>query len=96
MIESDNSVDEEILEEDQQIAMKSGFDRAFGVDLHPSKELAEAWAWNVQCVLLLAIYASLFVVFYPSFKVFGVTFAVVFAPLLLNIVWLLLPFRLKR
>ena len=39
---------------------------------------------------------ALTLVVWTEWSVFGVVFAAGFLPLILNLVWLLLPFRLKR
>ena len=60
--EEESSSDGEILEEEQEGAIKNGYRQAFGSDLHPDKDLMDAWAWNVECIVMLTIFSVLFVI----------------------------------
>ena len=65
-------------------------------DLHPSKELNEATNWNMHCIFYAIVLEALTLIVYTEWSVFGIVLAAGFLPLILNLVWLLLPFRLKR
>ena len=65
-------------------------------DLHPSKELNEATNWDMQTIFYAAAFETLTLVVYTNWSVFGIVFATGLLPLILNLTWLLLPFRFKR
>ena len=89
---------EELLESnDYRDATPNGDGKtAISHDLHPSKELNEATNWNMECIYYAAVLETLTLVVYTDWKVFGVVATAGFLPLIVNIIWLLLPFRHKR
>ena len=78
------------------MAIKSGVHDAFGYDLHPNAELRDGYCWNVECMFCAAIFEVILVFMFLDWYVFGITIILGWTPLTLNLIWLLLPFQLKR
>ena len=65
-------------------------------DLHPSKELSDAQNFNLLWIFYALLFEVLLLHMYPKWSVAGVLICTCFLPLVLNGVWLLLPFYHKR
>ena len=86
----------ELLESNDYMESKPDEGGIASYDLHPSKELNESQNWNMECIYYAAALETLTTVVYTEWSVVGIVIATGFLPLILNITWLLLSFRLKR
>ena len=64
--------------------------------MHPSQELNESTNWNMECIYFAVAVEVLTIIVWTDWAVVGVVVGTGFIPLIMNIVWLLLPFRHKR
>ena len=87
-----------MLEENFEISVnpKQETNSKASYDLHPSKELSDAYNFNVLWIFYTLLFEVLLLVMYPKWSVAGVLMASGYIPLIMNTVWLLLPYRHKR